>query len=423
MRILFITTFYPPVVIGGWEQLVQEIDEGLQARGHRTHVLTSNYRAELLSAAEPGIERCLRLESDLAHYAPVRTLFERKRRRRWNLEATRRAIEDFDPDVVFVHLMWNLTLGIPWIAEQRRPGRVVYYVANDWPYADSPHEAYWRDPAQQPGRRLLKRALAPLALSLEARGGQAFRLEFEHVLCVSEAIRQNLASQAGISTDRTQVVYNGIDLARFSLSPARLEARQATVPVSLLYAGSIVPHKGVHTAILAMSALARRGLGDIADLTIVGTGHPDYEAHLHRLVGDHGLERSVRFAPRVPRDEMPDLLRRFDALVFPSIWEEPLARMVQEAMASGLLVIGTTTGGSKEVLVDGATGLTFPPEDADALARQIRRACEDADLVRRLRQQANDFVIRRFDIRRMIDEVETSLLAVVGSPSSDLRAS
>jgi glycosyltransferase involved in cell wall biosynthesis len=93
-------------------------------------------------------------------------------------------------------------------------------------------------------------------------------------------------------------------------------------------------------------------------------------------------------------------------LLFPSVWPEPLARVVQEAMAVGLVVIGTTTGGTPELLQDGLTGLTFAAEDADGLARQIGRLARDPALFETLAQAARQTVESRFTQERMVDEIE-----------------
>jgi glycosyltransferase involved in cell wall biosynthesis len=110
---------------------------------------------------------------------------------------------------------------------------------------------------------------------------------------------------------------------------------------------------------------------------------------------------------------MPELLRQFDVLIFPSVWEEPLARMTQEAMATGLLVIGTLTGGTGELLIEGQTGLTFSPEDAQALAKQIDKVRHDPAACAHLISNARQKVVAEFDIRRMIDEIEAGLSEVV----------
>lgn len=404
MRILFLTAFYPPHVIGGWEQLVHDINVRLQARGHATHVLTSTHglNGNGTQQTESGISRVLELESDLIAYRPGRSILGYRSRRQHNLARTREVITTFRPDVVFIHVMWNLSRTIAWLAEQLLPGRVVYYIANDWPYAPSVHAEYWGEPAERFGRTLLKRIVAPLAAETVARAERTTRLQFQHVLCVSEYIRRDLAQNAGIPLHNMSVVYNGVETDRFVPTDNASDGS-----LSLLYAGSLVPHKGVHTAIEAMEHLVRTGRGAGVTLALVGSGHPAYEARLRRMVNDADLESFVHFHGRVPREQMPDVLAGHDALIFPSIWEEPLARMMQEAMAAGLVVIGTTTGGSGELLVDGETGLTFAAEDAYGLARQIERLDADPTLRRRLAQQGRKRVVRDFDLRRMIDEIDT----------------
>ena len=412
MRILFISAFYPPYVIGGWEQLVQDINIRLQARGHITHVLTSTHgiAPELGGAGgrEEGIDRLLTLESDLYHYNP-RHFLSHKRRLRKNLTHTEETIKAFQPDVIFIHVMWNLTRGVAWLAEQLMPGRVVYYVANNWPHALDPHTAYWKDPAQKQPLKVLKQLLAPIPLKIIERENNSFALKFQHVLCVSQAVKNDLANNAGIPKANMHVVYNGVETDLFV--PRYSNGLSTKQGLSLLYAGSLVSHKGVHTAIEAMAILAEKSHLDQITLTIVGSGHPDYEARLRNLVKEAHpiLKERVHFLGRVPRKEMPDLLQKFDVLLFPSIWEEPLARMTQEAMASGLLVVGTLTGGTGELLVEGETGLTFEPEDAKSLARRIEQLRAEPELVAKLVQNAREKVVRQFDIRRMIDEIESYL--------------
>jgi glycosyltransferase involved in cell wall biosynthesis len=405
VRILLISTFYPPHVVGGWEQVVEECNQALKAGSHVTHVLTSTHGVQG-PVHEPGVDRVLTMEADLGHYRPASLLTYRKRVEK-NLQATRDVIERFKPDVVFVHIMWNLTRGIPWLAEQLCPGRVMYYVADHWTCVPDPHEQYWNEQAVRPVRGLVKRRLGPIALRWIRNCNRSFRLKFARVLCVSHAIRNELIEKAGLNPANLHVVYNGIDIARFYRDCSA--ARPPDGALSLLFAGSLVWHKGVHTAIEAMHVLRKTGQNTGIHLTIIGSGHPDYERQLRELVKRHDLERDVEFRGRVSRDEIADLLPGFDVLVFPSTWEEPLARITQEAMASGLVVIGTPTGGTREILKDGATGLTFRPGDAGGLARQIVRLRGNPKLYARLARQGQALIVEKCDLRRMNAEIETHL--------------
>ncbi len=414
MRVLVISAFYPPYAIGGCEHKAQEIDKQLRARGHAVHVLTSTYGVHA-PGQEPGIHRLLSLESNLYHYRPSSVITYSRRLRR-NLQVTRDIIQAVRPEVVLVHVMWNLTWGIPWTAEQMCPGRVVYYVADHWPYVPDVHVRYWQLPANRSLPRRLKQWLAPLALAWIQRQNRRFQLRFDHVLCVSRAIRDALLEHTEIPPERMQVVYNGIDTKRFR--PQSPETTESRTGLALLYAGSLVPHKGVHTAIQAMEELHRTGSLEGVQLTVAGSGHPDYEARLRDHVARAGLDEHVRFIGHVARDQMPELLPRFDVLLFPSIWEEPLARIVQEAMACGLVVVGTPTGGTPEILEDGETGLVFPPEDPRALADRIRYLKENPQAMAKIRQNARVRVVEQFDMVRMVDEIEAYLSAVArGEPA------
>jgi glycosyltransferase involved in cell wall biosynthesis len=164
-----------------------------------------------------------------------------------------------------------------------------------------------------------------------------------------------------------------------------------------------------------MAKLRRGGLLEGCTLTIVGQGHPDYERTVHGLVDREDLANAVLFRRPVPREEMPRLMREFDALVMPSRWEEPLARIMQEAMASGLAVMATLTGGTGDLLVDGQNGLAFGVDDADALAIHIDRLRCDPVLRDKLAFSAREAIVKRFQIGRVIDECERHLLAQVCS--------
>jgi glycosyltransferase involved in cell wall biosynthesis len=183
----------------------------------------------------------------------------------------------------------------------------------------------------------------------------------------------------------------------------------------LLYAGQLVRHKGVHTAIEAMARLVSKWKMEQIHLTLVGSGHPDYEAFLRRLVAQQGLQDYVSFQKPVSKDEIPGLYQQFDVLVFPSIYEEPFARVTQEAMASGLVVVGTTTGGTRELLRHGETGLTFDPEEADGLAEQLVRLITEPGLGRRLAQAGRQTVLADFTLDRMVTEIDAYLQDIANS--------
>src|SRR4029079_7959089 len=115
-------------------------------------------------------------------------------------------------------------------------------------------------------------------------------------------------------------------------------------------------------------------------LDIVGGGDAAYEHELRAEVQDHGLLDRVHFRGGVPRAQMPSVLEEYDVLLLLSEWEEPFARIVLEAMAAGLVVIGTTRGGTGEILSEGQTGLSLAAGSAVALANELERLASDPEL-------------------------------------------
>lgn len=412
MRILFLTSFYPPHEIGGLSQMVRDLRKPLQLRGHETAILTSVHGVNGPIVEPDNVFRVLQLEADLQRYRPLSLLSYRQRREE-TLRQTQSAIASFRPDVVMVFETYNLTPGVPWTLEQRLPGRVVYYLASTMPYQPDLHTAYWRDPAGSKARTLGKQMLAPIALRPVRRDLERFKLQFKHVVCVSEAARQANAAALGRDPDTFTVIYNGVETDLFFPAQNENNAANWESGVKLLYAGNVVPHKGVHTVIEALALLRDSGVRTPVTLTIAGSGLESYEAALRDMIGRMGLGKTTHLLGRVPREEVPELMRRSDIFVLPSIWEEPLSRVMQEAMASKLAVVGTETGGSTEGLIHGETGLTFPAGDAAALAARLRQLIDDPELARKLAKAGHRMAREKFDFNRVVDEIEAYCQSVV----------
>jgi glycogen synthase len=404
MRILVLSNFYPPARPGGYTQWCQEVTERLAQRGHSMAVLTSRHEREKAPPAEQNIHRLLHLEGDLNYYQPLHLFTRWKAQHRENVLHLEQVKRDFDPELIFVWGMWALSKTLPARAERLMPGRVVYYLSDYWTIAQDWHTSYWQTPARRRVMRPIKRVLGRAAMSIVAAERQPGP-ELRRVICVSARLRDRLV-EAGSPIQNARVIYGGSDIERF---PQRRNGESPGLPVRLLYAGQLVRHKGVHTAIEAMAKLVHERNLRRTHLTLVGSGHPEYEAFLRSLVEREQLHDHVAFHTPVSSDQMPALLRQFDALVFPSIYEEPLARMTQEAMASGLVVMGTTTGGTQEILRDGETGLTFAPGDANGLADQVVRLVSDPELRRRLVQAGRQTVLEKFTLDRMVLEIDAYL--------------
>lgn len=137
----------------------------------------------------------------------------------------------------------------------------------------------------------------------------------------------------------------------------------------VLFAGQIVPIKGIHYLIQAFASLRLHQ----SELVIVGRGDAEYLALLKRLAPPHV---AVRFTGQLSPNELKSYYQNSDVFVLPTL-SEGSALVVYEAMAARLPVITTPNAGS--VIRDGLDGLLFPACDVDALQDKILYLYRNAD--------------------------------------------
>jgi glycosyltransferase involved in cell wall biosynthesis len=146
----------------------------------------------------------------------------------------------------------------------------------------------------------------------------------------------------------------------------------------LLFVGRVVAEKGVASLVKALPLLP-----PATTLEVVGHASDHQLDQMKQLTRDLGVADQVRFS-RSPREELPSRYGAADLLVFPSEWPEPFGIVPLEAMACGVPVIATGTGGSGEFLEDGVNCVLFPPRDPPALAAAVQRVANDPVLRRHI---------------------------------------
>ncbi|MEX5218171.1 MAG: glycosyltransferase family 4 protein [Nitrospiraceae bacterium] len=161
---------------------------------------------------------------------------------------------------------------------------------------------------------------------------------------------------------------NGVDTEAFF--PVEREAGRE---VNMVCAARLIERKGQHHLLEALARL-RRSCRSPVRVTLVGTG--DAETSLRDLAGRLRIADAVTFTGYVPREGMPDMYRAADVFVLPS-QQEGMSIALLEAMASGLPVVVTQTGGTDELVTKGGNGDIVPWGDVEALSRALRMLAED----------------------------------------------
>jgi glycosyltransferase involved in cell wall biosynthesis len=148
--------------------------------------------------------------------------------------------------------------------------------------------------------------------------------------------------------------------------------------VRFLFAGRLLVDKGVRTLLDAIEQIAN----DVsASITIIGEGPLASECEDFVARNQNRLTKVKLLKPVAYGRPFYDLLRRFDAVIVPSISDEQ-PRLIFDAFSQGIPVIGSDTGGICEVIDDDVSGKLFRAGDASDLARLLRWACAERDKLR-----------------------------------------
>jgi len=182
---------------------------------------------------------------------------------------------------------------------------------------------------------------------------------------------------AGLTDRPVLTIASGVDPSLLERTRA---TRDADAPFTFLFAGRLIPAKGVRDLFEAYRRLARAH--DDLRLTFAGGG-PEEDALRERAVAA-GLSGRVRFLGAVSHEDALDAIAAADALVLPSYGEgSPLS--VTEALALGTPVVGTRVGAMPELL--GPDGLLTDAGDVDALANAMGRLVDDGHLREQLARE------------------------------------
>jgi glycosyltransferase involved in cell wall biosynthesis len=162
-------------------------------------------------------------------------------------------------------------------------------------------------------------------------------------------------------------------------------------PFTIGYFGRLVEEKGIHLLINAAMQLKKDWR-----IRIVGGG--PLRSQLEHWVKSMGVSERVQFFDLIPSAQMPAQYHQIDALALPSLtrpnWKEQFGRVLIEAMASGIPVIGSDSGAIPDVI--GAAGLIFPEGDVNVLAAQLGQLQTSADLRAELREKGRARALMNF---------------------------
>lgn len=223
------------------------------------------------------------------------------------------------------------------------------------------------------------------------------------LLAVSQTAKVFHIAQ-GLDIQRTHVLYNGVDLTQFHPRPRTgwLHRELLIEPDALLVGniGQIIQRKGQNVLAQVAAMLAER-LPHVHYL-FVGSRYSEkdeareYERNLHATFEESGLQHQAHFLG--VRDDIPELLSELDLLVH-TARQEPLGRVLLEAGATGLPIIATDVGGTREIFPS-ATNAAFiiPPNNVQPLATAITNLVNSEPQRQELGRRALQHIQTAFDL-------------------------
>lgn len=321
--------------------------------------------------------------------------------------ATLEAIQEFRPDVIYVHKMADLGV-ISALLESGRPlARMVHdhdiYCMRSYKY-----NFFTRRICTRPATLYcVYGCLACVAKETGADGQRRLRWvsyrekkreirlnrQFHRMLVASEYMRREL-------------LRNGFDPRRIETHApipraAAVDLRSSFSERNLiLFVGQIIRGKGVD---LLLRALAR--MREPFECVILGEGN--HRPECEELSRTLGLSDRVSFRGFVPQEELRNFYGNCSAVAFSSVWPEPFGAVGPEVMRYALPVVAFEAGGVEEWLTDGYNGYMVPWGDTAAFAARLDQLMLDKGKARELGENGLRLVTERFDFDRYIGGLES----------------
>ncbi len=420
MKILFAAHQFFPEHYAGVEIVTLGLAKEFRARGHETFVLAPK-RSILGSGIEPGEIQDYEFEG-----VPVRRVgrpkegVNRPYRLDYENETMARRVREYmrevEPDVIHAEHFQGLSSAvIPVFKESGAP--LVYTATDFWtmcPVVDfrrhdgamcegpelshcarciasrhrGPRMAVIEKtpgPVLAAAGRLAETTLSERFQPLRQFGALKERPGYirekmeqvDHIIAYTHLMKDLLLAN-GIGDGRIGVSPYGIDTSRIVGIPPNTNVPP---PLRIGFIGTLSPHKGCDLAVRAV-----RKLPDSLEATLAVYGNLErfaaFVRELRLLAEDDGR---IDFAGSFQREKVGEILSGLDVLVVPSRWYENQPGVILEAFAAGMPVIATDLGGMSEFVKHEENGLLFERDNADDLARQLRRLAEEPGLIEKLR--------------------------------------
>lgn len=343
MKICLVNTLYHPYQVGGAERSVQILAESLVQRGHTPVVITLGKASEQMTHNGVKIYRAALQNSYWPFDNEARSFFDKIgwHARDIHNKAMGRVIGDIldteKPDVVHTNNVAGFSVAT-WGEAKKRGIRLVHTL-RDY-YLLCYRTTMYKNDQNCQGQC---GDCGAISYFKKIQGAQP-----DCVVGISDFILRRHRDNGFFSRAEHAVVFNAYD------APATLPARAPRPAFTFGYIGRLAPSKGLEALIASFRQLTTRR--QEVRLLIAGKGDPDYVEGLKRLADG----APISF---VGHADVASFFSAIDVTVVPSLWHEPLGRVVIESYAFGVPVIAAGTGALPEIVEQARTGYLYQAPD------------------------------------------------------------
>jgi glycosyltransferase involved in cell wall biosynthesis len=252
--------------------------------------------------------------------------------------------------------------------------------------------AFFSVPCGFMAKRLAKKYGIPYIVSLRGADVPGYSERFTGLYLLLRPIIRNIwrhaarviAHSSGLrllalqtnTEQRLDMIPNGIDTTEFRPDMAR----ETDGIFRMLCVSRITPRKGIRYLIEGFDLLRKKNPSKM-ELWIIGEG--DESSALRALVQTLGLHQGVKFFGRVTHDKLHSFYGLADVFVLPSL-NEGMSNTMLEALASGLPIIATVTGGTEELVTNGENGWYIEKESPEDIALKLEKVLIDEELRKKM---------------------------------------
>ena len=399
MKILLVSEYFPPKIFGGGEISAALLAKNLSREGIEVSVLTSHFNGLKKFEVKDGVKIYRRLKTG----ENPSSLVENLKRKLLFPYSLKKDLQKIAPNYDVIHFL--NTTSIVSIKTNATKIATINSYGNFCPKSN----LFYRDREICDGGCTVKKFILCI-LSSEYAGKVKLKryLRYNPLFWLLSYWNYKRRKKNLKSIDKfiaisdfvkKQLLKEGISEKKIAKIPNLVEIKDTKEEYSLNKKGIIITYIGALEKIKGVSLLIKAFNEIPADATLLIVGDGSEKENLEKLAN-----KKVKFLGKINYKFMPSIYQQSDIIVLPSLWPEPLSRVLLEALYFGKPIVATNVGGNPECVIDGKNGFLVEPEIKE-IKEKLDIPLEDSSLRERMGRESKKIFQERFKAEEVIEKI------------------